>query len=448
MKTTDRLTIQMISLGCAKNASDTEEMMGALGMAGYEFSGPGVGADAILINTCCFIGPATDESMAAIHDALRSKNEGRCKYVIVTGCLSQRSAASLSTQMPEIDAVLGTGEYPRIVEALDAVREGRKIVWIGEPTVLPDADSPRLKLTPPHYAYVKIADGCDNRCSYCLIPSLRGRFRSRTIDSVVAEAHALVESGAKEIVLVAHDTTAFGMDRGSPDELPVLLERLCEIDGLHWVRVLYAHPARITEALAATISANPQITNYLDIPLQHSEDRVLKSMGRRITRDGIDRLIRSLRAEIPGLVLRSTFMVGYPGETEREFDQLIEFIERARFERVGLFKYSQEPGTTAATLPGQVPEQVKEDRYHAALTLQQTVSLELNKRTVGSVFEVLVDEAGGPGEHTAGRSYRDAPEVDGVVLLAGANVNSGSIVRAEITGATEYDLEGSVVDLL
>ena len=448
MKTTERTTIQMIGLGCAKNASDTEEMMGALGMAGYEFSGPGVGADAILINTCCFIGPATDESMAAIHEALRLKKRGACRHVIVTGCLSQRSAASLSAQMPEIDAFLGTGEYLRVVEALDAVREGKKLVWVGEPTGLPEPDSPRLKLTPPHYAYVKIADGCDNRCSYCLIPSLRGRFRSRTIESVAAEVSALVDNGTKEIVLVAHDTTAFGSDRGSPDELPVLLERLCETDGLHWVRVLYTHPARITETLAATISANPQITNYLDVPFQHSEDRLLKSMERRISRDGIDSLISRLRAEISGLVLRSTFMVGYPGETEREFEGLLEFIEKVRIEHVGLFKYSQEPGTAAALLPGQVPEQVKEYRYHEALTLQQKVSLDLNQRTVGSVLEVLVDEAGDAGVPAVGRSYRDAPEVDGVVYLADCNVTPGMVVRSKITGATEYDLEGSVMDLL
>jgi len=445
--------VNVVTLGCPKNDADTEVMLGILAADGYRFVSEPEQADILLINTCAFIRPAVEESLGFIREAAERKRLHPHVKIVVAGCLPQRWRVSGETVPPEIDCVLGTGRYHRIAEALDRLSHGSRIRWVGEPRYLPPATAPRIRITPPHYAYVKIADGCDNRCSYCLIPSLRGRYRSRSVRSVVSEARAAVASGAKEIVLVGQDTTLFGKDRSSSADLPALLRAVSRIDGVEWIRILYTYPAHFSERLIETIRDLPKVVPYLDIPLQHSHDEILARMNRKGGSDDIQHLVATLREKIDGVAIRTTFIVGFPGEQERHFAHLLRFIERMRFDRAGVFTYSRESGTRAAGFPDQVPDEVKEERRAAAMSLQREISLANNRRLIGTRLTALIDglcalPVEGSAEdqlRAVGRTYRDAPEIDGQIFVNDDSLPAGTMVEVEVTGAEAYDLFGKKV---
>jgi ribosomal protein S12 methylthiotransferase len=439
--------VNVVTLGCPKNDSDTEVMLGLLAAAGFEFVSEPEEAEVLLINTCAFIEPAVEESLGFLQDAVERKRRDPNVQIVVAGCLPQRWRVSGEVPPPEIDCVLGTGQYQRIVEALQAVSEGkRKVVWLGEPRFMPTGSTPRKRITPPHYAYVKIADGCDNRCSYCLIPSLRGRYRSGSVRSVVAEARAATAAGAKEIVLVGQDTTAFGKERRGPADLATLLSAVSRIERVEWIRVLYTYPDHFTDRLIDAIRDLPNVVPYLDIPLQHSHEEILARMNRRGTSEEIERLIDTLRERINGVAIRTTFIVGFPGEKERHFEHLISFIERTRFDHVGIFTYSPEEGTPAAAFPDQVPGPVKDARRDAAMRLQNEISLANNRRLIGEKLTVLIEAPSSDRKgFGVGRTYRDAPEIDGQMYVAGESLTAGTMVEVEVTDAEAYDLIGKRV---
>ena len=439
--------VNVVSLGCPKNDSDTEVMLGILAAEGCEFvSEPGE-AEILLINTCAFIEPAVEESLGFLKEAVERKRRDPDVRIVVTGCLPQRWGLSGEAPPPEIDCVLGTGQYQRIVEALRSVSAGaRRVRWLGQPRFMPTGTTPRVRITPPHYAYVKISDGCDNRCSYCLIPSLRGRHRSRSVRSVVSEARTAAAAGAREIILVGQDTTAFGRDKGRSQDLAALLCGVSGIECIEWVRVLYTYPDRFSARLIETMRDLPNIVPYLDIPLQHSHDEILARMNRRGTSGEIDRLIDTLRENIAGIALRTTFIVGFPGEEDRHFEHLLDFIERTRFDHVGIFTYSPEDGTAAAAFPHQVPDRTKEERRDEAMRLQNEISLANNQRLIGEKITVLIEASASDREGFAvGRTYRDAPEIDGQIYVDGEFLAAGTMVEVEVTGAEAYDLIGKKV---
>jgi ribosomal protein S12 methylthiotransferase len=445
--TTEKVSV--VSLGCPKNDSDTEVMLGILGSHGFEFVSEPEDAQVLLINTCAFIKPAVEESLGFLQEALEQKRSNPDIKIVVTGCLPQRWRLAGEEVPPEIDCVLGVGEYQDILEALRRVSDGRRIIRIGgEPRFMPTEATPRVRITPPHYAYVKIADGCDNRCSYCLIPSLRGRYRSRNVEDIVSEARVAAETGAKEIILVGQDTTNFGSDRGGPDSLATLLSALSGIDGLEWIRVLYTYPAHFSDNLIGTIRDLPNVLPYLDIPLQHSHDDMLARMNRRGTNAGIVRLMDELRESIDDVAIRTTFIIGFPGESEEHFEHLLDFIERMCFDRVGIFAYSAEKGTRAAEFVDQVPGEVRDARRDTAMELQRGISLANNKGLIGKKLRVLIEsESPGNVGVAVGRTYRDAPEIDGCIFVEGCSpVAAGTMVDVEVTGAQEYDLMGKKVD--
>lgn len=439
--------VNVVTLGCPKNDSDTEVMLGLLAAAGFEFVSEPEEAEVLLINTCAFIEPAVEESLGFLQEAVEQKRRDSNVQIVVAGCLPQRWRVAGEVPPAEIDCVLGTGQYQRIVEALHAVSEGkRKVVWLGEPRFMPTGSTPRKRVTPPHYAYVKIADGCDNRCSYCLIPSLRGRYRSRSVRSVVAEARAATAAGAKEIVLVGQDTTAFGKERGDPTDLATLLRNVSEVERSEWIRVLYTYPDHFSDRLIDAIRDLPNVVPYLDIPLQHSHDEILARMNRRGTSEEIERLIDKLRERINGVAIRTTFIVGFPGETERHFEHLMSFIERTRFDHVGIFAYSPEEGTPAAAFADQVLGPVKEARRDRAMRLQNEISLANNRGLIGKTLTVLIEAPSSDREGCAvGRTYRDAPEIDGQIYVAGQSLTAGTMVEVEVTDAEAYDLIGKRV---
>ncbi len=437
----------MVSLGCPKNDSDTEVMLGILAAEGFEFVSEPEEAQTLLINTCAFIKPAVEESLGFLKEAVARKRRDPDVRVVVAGCLPQRWRMSGEVPPTEIDCVLGTGQYQRIAEALRAASKGRRrVAWLGEPRFMPTVTTPRMRITPPHYAYVKISDGCDNRCSYCLIPGLRGGHRSRTVRSVVSEARAAAAAGAKEMILVGQDTTAFGKDKGRSEDLAALLRGVSALEGIEWVRVLYTYPDRFTASLIEAMRDLANVVPYLDIPLQHSHDEILARMNRRGTSDEIDRLIGTLRENIDGIALRTTFIVGFPGEEERHFEHLLDFIERTRFDHVGIFTYSPEEGTAAAAFPDQVPDRTKEARRDEAMRLQNKISLANNRRLIGERMTVLIEASASDREGFAvGRTYRDAPEIDGQIYVVGESVAAGTMVEVEVTGAEAYDLTGKKV---
>jgi ribosomal protein S12 methylthiotransferase len=445
--------VNVVSLGCPKNDADTEVMLGILAAHGYRFVSEPEQADILLINTCAFIRPAVEESLGFIREAVERKRLDPHVKIVVAGCLPQRWRVSGETVPPEIDCVLGTGQYQRIAEALDRLSHGRRIRWLGEPRYLPPGTAPRIRITPPHYAYVRIADGCDNRCSYCLIPSLRGRYRSRSVRAIVSEAREAVASGAKEIVLVGQDTTLFAKDRSGSADLVTLLRAVSRIDGVRWIRVLYTYPAHFSQRLIETMRDLPNVVPYLDIPLQHSHDEILARMNRKGSSDDIRRLINTLRETIDGVAIRTTFIVGFPGERDRHFAHLMRFIERMRFDRAGVFTYSRENGTRAAGFPDQVPDEVKEARRAAAMSLQQEISLANNRRLIGERLTALIDgvctlPVEGVTEDqwfAVGRTYRDAPEIDGQIFVDADSLSAGTMVEVEVTGAEAYDLIGKKV---
>ena len=442
-----RYKVSLVSLGCPKNLVDAEVMLGHLPPERFEIVLDEAEADVIIVNTCSFIKEAKEESVETILDVADYKNTGNCKLLVVSGCLPQRYRDELAGELPEVDLFMGTADAPRIIELLESgLAGGGQVEAVGLPEYLYDHTTPRVKSSPHYSAYVKIAEGCANHCSYCIIPQLRGMLRSRTIPSVVEEVRNLVAQGVREINLIAQDITAFGADREDGTRIEDLLRDLVKIEELTWVRLLYAYPDGISDELIELMATEAKICNYLDVPLQHIDDGVLALMNRRVDEQGIRDLLQRIRTRIPDLTLRTSFIVGFPGETDEQFDKLLEFVREGHFERVGVFRYSREEGTPAAALAEQVPERTKKSRYTKLMKAQARVSFRKNRALVGRQEAVLVE---GYSEETdlllQGRSVRQAPDVDGLVYITAGQAEVGDIVQLLITDSSEYDLIGEIV---
>lgn len=440
--------VNMVSLGCPKNLVDAEVMLGYLGKEGYEVTTDEHEADIIIVNTCSFIKEAKQESIDTILDLADRKHDGRCKLLVVTGCLPQRYQEELARELPEVDVFVGTGDYPKIAEIIAEKRgvEGQ-IRYIGDPDYLYDTEMPRMQSSPRYYSYLKIAEGCSNCCSYCVIPSLRGKFRSRPFNLVLEEARRLVGNGVKELNLIAQDITVYGSDLPGEVNLETLLQELVKIAGLRWIRLLYSYPGGITDGLIRMIKSEEKICKYLDIPLQHISDPVLKRMNRRSTEAEIRALIAKLRSEIPDIALRTSLIVGFPGETDQDFKKLCQFVEETQFDRLGVFCYSKEEGTPAAEMPDQVTERVKRERYKKLMQLQARLSFKRNRRLMDTIEEVIVEGVSEESELLLkGRSSRQAPDIDGMVYITSGQANVGDIVKLKITDSSDYDLIGEMVE--
>lgn len=442
-------SVYILSLGCPKNLVDSEVMSALLSRSGWSVTDRPDRAGTIVVNTCAFILPAKEESVEEILRMAAWKKKGRCRRLVVTGCLPQRYGAELARELPEVDLFLGTGDFPGILAHLECLGEGPRrapAVHVGTPLYLMDASVPR-RVSTAFYGYLKIAEGCSNRCAYCIIPSIRGPFRSRPLDDLVAEADRLAAGGTREIILIAQDTTAWGRDlRGRPT-LNGLLKRLCAIEGPRWIRLLYAYPKNITDELLATMAAEDKICRYLDIPVQHIDDKVLKTMNRKGTAAFLRKKIDEIRRAVPGIALRTSLIVGYPGETEDAFERLLRFVEEARFESLGVFTYSPEEGTKAAEMPGQVPEQEKRRRQALVMEAQAAIADEIGLARIGAVEDVLIEGRTGRKDFPwRGRTRFQAPEIDGITYVRGAALAPGGIVRCRITDAALYDLYAEKAD--
>ena len=437
-----------ISLGCSKNLIDTEVMLGLLQQAGIEVSPDPAEADILIVNTCAFIESAKEEAITTVLSMAEYKNEGvgKCRALIVAGCLSQRYGQQLLDEMPEADAVIGTGACDRIMEAVEEVLSGRRVIIVGEDKLLYNAETPRIVTTAPYTAYLKIAEGCNNRCAFCAIPLIRGQLRSRPIEDIVAEAKRLTENGVREIILLAQDTASYGKDLYGEPKLAALLTELCKLEKLDWVRTLYSYPRFFNDELIETIAREPKIVKYVDLPLQHGDDNVLRNMRRPDTNEGMRSLIKKLREKIPGVCIRSTFIVGFPGETEEQYRTLRNFVEDMRFDKLGVFTYSREEDTPAYDMPNQVEEAVMEDRYHDLMALQSKISEETNQSLIGKELSVLVegrdvDDDGQEKNVVYGRSYREAPDVDGSVYVEGdEDSQPGDIISVRVAAGFAYDV--------
>ena len=444
----NKLNVSLVSLGCPKNLVDAEVMLGHLPPDRYDIVVDEEQADIVIVNTCAFINDAKEESVDTILDVAEYKNKGRCRMLIVAGCLPQRYQQELQEQLPEVDLFIGTSEGARIVELIEQQLERcTSSSVIGVPDYLYNHTTPRVNSSPAYSTYVKIAEGCSNRCSYCVIPQLRGDLRSRSIDSVVTEVRSLVAQGVTEVNLIAQDITAFGQDRDDDATLPGLLRELVRIEGLVWLRLLYAYPEGISDELLDLIAGEGKICNYLDLPLQHIDDSLLKQMNRRLGETATRTLLARMRERVPDLTLRTTFIVGFPGETREQFDKLLKFVAEGHFERVGVFRYSREEGTVAAQLPDQVPAQTKTSRFKRLMKTQARVSFQKNRSLLGHIEEVLVE---GYSDETdlllKGRSRRQAPDIDGLCLITAGQANVGDYVRLRITDTSDYDLIGEIIE--
>ncbi|MGI5817169.1 MAG: 30S ribosomal protein S12 methylthiotransferase RimO [Armatimonadota bacterium] len=434
--------VALVSLGCPKNLVDSEVMLGVIEAAGHEVVEQVEAAEVIIVNTCAFIEPAVEEAVEALLDMVALKNDSGSPRVICAGCLTERYGEQLRAELPEVDAFVGPGSVAEIAEVVARCAEGGDLLVQAAPPWLYSARTPRVRTGREWLAYVKVADGCSHSCAYCMIPSLRGPFRSRPRDDIRAEIDALVADDVREICIIAQDTSAWGRDLGGDNTLAGLLQSL-DLDGWDgWVRLQYLHPDGITQALLEAVAAIPQLMPYFDIPLQHAARGVLRSMGRRGGQDSYLEMISRIRETVPGAALRTTFIVGYPGETEQHFRALLQFVEQARFDRLSAFRYWDEPGTRAAELPDQVPEAEALDRLEALMLLQAEVSLETNRALIGTSLRVLVEREDEDTGEMVGRSFRDAPDVDGEVVVEGADLSPGSFVDAEVTDADEHDLRG------
>lgn len=436
--------VAMVSLGCSKNLIDAEIMMGLLDENKFNVSGECENADYIVVNTCGFIEAAKEESIDTILEMAQYKTRGQLKGLIATGCLSERYNKELMDAIPELDAVIGTGDYQKIVEIIENIQnKGEKYISYGNIDMDFDEELPRKISTASYTAYVKIAEGCDNHCTYCIIPKLRGKYRSRKMENIVKEVKSLAEKGTKEIILIAQDTTMYGIDLYEKRMLSELLLELDKIPGIVWIRVMYAYPENIDDGLIETMKNGKKILHYIDIPLQHTEDRILRLMGRRTDKKSIFDLIKKLRKEIPDIIIRSTMIAGFPGETLEEHDKMLESIKELRIDKLGVFDYSREEGTAAAKMTDQIPDNIKEQRQFAAMEVQQVVSKEIMGEYIGKFFDVLI-ESESEGEYI-GRTWMDAPEVDGVVYVQSKRpLEIGSFCRVKITNAIEFDLIGEI----
>ena len=448
--------VLFISLGCDKNLVDSEKMLGLLNAAGYQIAQEESEADAIVVNTCCFIHDAKEESIETILEMAEWKKRGRLKALVVTGCMAQRYQKEINQEIPEVDAVIGTTGYTEIVPILDEIlgtvedsqKEQKSFVnCCPSIDLLPDSLADKRVVTTGGYtAYLKIAEGCNKRCTYCIIPYIRGHYRSFPMEDLLEEAQRLAEGGVKELILIAQETTVYGMDCYGRKALPELLTKLCKIDGIEWIRILYCYPEEITDELIDVMKKEKKICHYLDIPIQHSEDTILKRMGRRTDRAELVSLVKKLRREIPDIVLRTTLITGFPGETEEEFNNMVDFVDKMEFDRLGVFPYSAEEGTKAAEMDNQIAPDIKESRRDEIMALQQEISAEKAESHIGQEMSVLIEGYLYEEDIYIGRTYMDAPKVDGNVFVrAQEELISGDMVPVRITGANEYDLMGDVI---
>lgn len=442
------LKIALESLGCSKNLVDAEIMMGILNKKGYKLVGEFSEADIIIVNTCGFIESAKQESIDTILELAEYKTNGNLKILIVTGCLAQRYAQELKDEIPEIDAIVGTGSYQNIDEIINGLKEEKQIVSLNDIEFAYNEELPRYISTPSHMAYLKIGEGCDNHCTYCIIPKLRGKYRSRKMEDVIKEAKDLAARGVKELVVIAQDTTKYGCDLYGKEMLPELLGELANIDGLKWIRIMYSYPESITEELVKVIKKYDNICNYFDMPIQHASNKILKLMNRKTTKEDILSKIEMIRTHIPDATVRTTIIVGFPGETEEDFKEIVDFAKVVKFDRLGAFAYSREEDTAADKLPNHLEEEVKAERRDALMLVQQGISQELNAKKVGNIYEVLIEEQIEDNVYI-GRTQGDAEEIDSIVYVKSKNqLNAGNFVTAKINNALEYDLMGDVVDEL
>lgn len=441
------MKILFISLGCDKNLADSEEMLGLLTAGGHEITDDETQADAIVINTCCFIKDAKEESVETILEMAEYKKTGSCHALIVTGCMAQRYQKEIIEEVPEVDAVLGTTSYGDIVNALEEAVAGNHFEEFRDIDYLPDTGSKRVLTTGGHFGYLKIAEGCDKHCTYCIIPKLRGKFRSVPMERLIAQAEDMAEQGVKELILVAQETTVYGKDLYGKKSLHILLKKLCEIRGIRWIRILYCYPEEIYDELIETIRDEKKICHYLDIPIQHASDRILKRMGRRTSKQELIDIVGKLRKEIPDIVLRTTLITGFPGETEEDHEELKDFVDEMEFDRLGVFTYSPEENTPAAEMADQVPEEVKEERRDELMELQQEISYDRGQDRIGQELLVMIEGKVADESAYIGRTYGDAPKVDGYIFVqTGELLMTGDFAKVRVTGALEYDLIGVLSD--
>ena len=440
------MKILFISLGCDKNLVDTEVMLGMLASRGYEMTNDEQEADIIVINTCCFIHDAKEESIQNILEMAEYKKNGSAKALIVTGCMAERYRQEILDEIPEVDEVLGTTAYDRILDAVDAALAGQHEVMTADLDALPLPETKRLVTTGGHFAYLKIAEGCDKHCTYCIIPKIRGNFRSVPMERLLKEAQDLAEQGVKELILVAQETTLYGKDLYGEKSLPKLLRELCKISGIRWIRILYCYPEEITDELIQVMKEEPKICHYLDLPIQHANDTILKRMGRRTSKQELIDIVQKLRKEIPDICLRTTLITGFPGETQEQHEEVMEFIDTLEFDRLGAFTYSPEEDTPAATFEDQIDEEVKEDRQADIMELQQEIAFDEAEDMIGREVLVMIEGKVADENAYVGRTYRDAPNVDGLIFInTDVELISGDFAKVKVTGALDYDLIGELM---
>lgn len=442
------MKILFVSLGCDKNLVDTENMLGILKNKGFEFTDDEWEADIIAINTCCFIGDAKQESINTILEMAEHKKDARCKVLVVAGCLAHRYQDEIIKEIPEVDAFVGTSSYDKIADMINSVLEEKGISnFVEDANRMPMVEADRIVTTPGYYEYLKIAEGCDKHCTYCVIPKVRGSFRSFPIEYLVNQTKKLVEGGVKEIILVAQETTLYGVDLYGKKSLPKLLHNLGLIEGLEWIRILYCYPEEINDELIEAIKNEPKVCHYLDMPIQHASDNILKRMGRRTSKQELTDIVAKLRREIPDIALRTTLITGFPGEADVDHEEVMQFIDECEFDRLGVFTYSREEDTVAAQMPDQIDEEIKEKYRDELMQLQQEISADRSAAMIGRIVRVMI-EGFIPEDNTyVGRSYKDAPNVDGLVFVeCDRELMSGDFIDVKITGSTEYDLIGTIVE--
>ena len=439
--------VLFISLGCDKNLADSEDMLGMLVEKGYEITNEEKEAEVIVINTCAFIHDAKEESVNSILEMAQYKETGRLKALLVTGCLAQRYQKEITEEIPEVDAVLGTGSWDELIQALDKVFDGEKYLDFQDVDRLPQAEGKRVITTGGYYDYLKIVEGCDKHCTYCIIPKLRGKYRSIPMEKLVSQAEYLASQGVRELIVVAQETTIYGQDLYGEKSLHILLKKLCRIPGIQWIRILYCYPEEIYPELIQTMKEERKICHYLDLPIQHCNDRILKRMGRRTTKAELVQIVETLRREIPDIILRTTLITGFPGETQEEHEELMEFIDTMEFDRLGVFTYSAEEDTPAARMPDQIEEEEKERRQAELMELQQEISIDKGNARIGSNVEVMVEGKVADENAYVARTYGDAPGVDGYMFInTDTELMSGDFALVHVTGALEYDLIGELKD--
>lgn len=440
------MKIMFISLGCDKNLVDTEEMLGILGTSGYEFTNDESQADVIVINSCCFINDAKEESINTILEMAEYKKNGKLKALVVTGCLAERYKDEIITEIPEVDAIVGTASYDKIADVIKDALAGNVAKEFLELNRLPDIKSKRMVTTGGYYAHLKIAEGCDKHCTYCIIPKIRGRYRSVPMEKLIEQAEYLASVGVKELILVAQETTLYGMDIYGEKSLHILLKELCKITGIQMIRIMYCYPEEIYDELIEVIASEKKICHYLDMPIQHCSDDVLKRMGRKTTKNELTEIVNKLRNRIPDIVLRTTLIAGFPGETKEQHEEMMEFVDRMEFERLGVFTYSPEEDTPAALMDNQIPEEIKEEWRDEIMELQQEIAFDKSESMIGRELLVMIEGKIADEPAYIGRTYMDAPGIDGNIFInTGEEFMSGDLVKVKVTGANEYDLIGEVL---